>query len=81
MALAAQGEQAFPGKGNLTAADEELRRLHAENQQLRPAAITSGDTGPLALHRSDAPPSSPRSRPSIKRSRLAMAVHGFTLSW
>ena len=31
----AQGEQAFPGKGKLTAGDEELRRLRVENQQLR----------------------------------------------
>ena len=35
VALAAQGEQAFPGKGKLTAGDEELRRLRVENQQLR----------------------------------------------
>ena len=35
VALAAQGQQAFPGKGNLTAGDEELRRLRVENQQLR----------------------------------------------
>ena len=35
VALAAQGDQAFPGKGNLTAGDEELRRLRVENQQLR----------------------------------------------
>ncbi len=35
MALAAKGEQAFPGKGNPPAGDEELRRLRAENQQLR----------------------------------------------
>ena len=35
VALAAQGEQAFPGKGTPSAGDEELRRLRAENQQLR----------------------------------------------
>jgi transposase len=34
-ALAADGEQAFPGKGNLPAVEEELRRLRAENQRLR----------------------------------------------
>jgi len=34
-ALAAEGEQAFPGKGNLPAVEEELRRLRAENQRLR----------------------------------------------
>jgi transposase len=34
-ALAAEGEQAFPGKGHLPAVEEELRRLRAENQRLR----------------------------------------------
>ena len=34
-ALAAEGEQAFPGKGHLPAVEEELRRLLAENQKLR----------------------------------------------
>ena len=34
-ALAAEGEQAFPGKGHLPAVAEELRRLRAENQRLR----------------------------------------------
>jgi transposase len=34
-ALAAGGEQAFPGKGHLPAVEEELRRLRAENQRLR----------------------------------------------
>src|ERR1700712_5443727 len=34
-ALATEGEQAFPGKGNLPAVEEELRRLRAENQWLR----------------------------------------------
>ena len=34
-ALAAEGEQAFPGKGNPPAAEEELRRLRAENRRLR----------------------------------------------
>ena len=35
VAFAANTEQAFPGKGNLPASDEELRRLRLENQQLR----------------------------------------------
>ena len=35
VALAAEGEQAFPGKGNPTPAEEELHRLRAENQRLR----------------------------------------------
>ena len=35
VALTAEGEQAFPGKGNPTAAEEELHRLRAENQRLR----------------------------------------------
>ncbi len=34
-ALAAEGPKAFPGKGNLPAVEEELRRLRAENQRLR----------------------------------------------
>lgn len=34
-ALAAKGDRAFPSKGNLPAVEEELRRLRAENQQLR----------------------------------------------
>jgi transposase len=34
-ALTAEGDQAFPGKGNLPAVEEELRRLRAENQRLR----------------------------------------------
>ena len=34
-ALAAEGDQAFPGKGHLPALEEELRRLRAENQRLR----------------------------------------------
>jgi len=34
-ALAAEGEQAFPGKGNIPAVEEELRRLRTENQNLR----------------------------------------------
>jgi transposase len=34
-ALAARGEQAFPGQGHLPAFEEELRRLRAENQRLR----------------------------------------------
>ena len=29
-----QGEQAFPGHGNLPAVEEELRRLRAENKRL-----------------------------------------------
>ncbi len=32
--LAAQGDQAFPGKGNPPALEEELRRLRAENKRL-----------------------------------------------
>ena len=35
MALAAEGEQAFPGKGNPSPAEEELYRLRAENHRLR----------------------------------------------
>ena len=34
-ALEAQGEQAFPGHGKLPPFEEEVRRLHAENQRLR----------------------------------------------
>jgi transposase len=34
-ALQEQGEQAFPGKGNLPAIEEELRRLRAENKRLQ----------------------------------------------
>ena len=34
-ALAAEGEQAFPGNGKLPPLEEELRRLRAENQRLR----------------------------------------------
>ena len=34
-ALAAEGDQAFPGKGHVPAVEEELRRLRAENQRLR----------------------------------------------
>jgi transposase len=34
-ASASEGEQAFPGKGNTPAVEEELRRLRAENQKLR----------------------------------------------
>jgi len=33
-ALEQQGEQAFPGHGNLPAVEEELRRLRAENKRL-----------------------------------------------
>jgi transposase len=33
-ALAKVGDQAFPGKGNLPAVEEELRRLRAENERL-----------------------------------------------
>ena len=33
-ALEAQGDQAFPGRGNLGPHDEELRRLRAENKRL-----------------------------------------------
>jgi transposase len=34
-ALEAQGDQAFPGHGNLPPFEAELRRLRAENQRLR----------------------------------------------
>lgn len=30
-----EGEEAFPGKGNLNSSDEELRRLRRENMRLR----------------------------------------------
>jgi len=33
-ALAAQGDQAFPGRGKLPPIEEELRRLRAENKRL-----------------------------------------------
>jgi len=33
--LDAAGGHAFPGKGNLPALEEELRRLHAENKRLQ----------------------------------------------
>lgn len=33
--LESQGEQAFPGKGNLPPAQEEIRRLQEENRRLR----------------------------------------------
>ena len=33
--LAAQGDQAFPGHGKRPPFEEEVRRLHAENQRLR----------------------------------------------
>ncbi len=33
--LDAEGDQAFPGKGNLPALEEELRRLRAENKRLQ----------------------------------------------
>src|SRR4051794_22157186 len=32
--LAAEGQQAFPGKGHLPAVEQERRRLRAENQRL-----------------------------------------------
>jgi transposase len=35
LALGQQGEQAFPGKGNLPAIEEELRQLRAENKRLQ----------------------------------------------
>jgi transposase len=35
IALASEGDQAFPGKGNAPAAEEELPRLRAKNQRLR----------------------------------------------
>ena len=34
-AFESQGEQAFPGHGNLPAIEEELRRLKAENRRLQ----------------------------------------------
>ena len=34
-ALAAEGDQAFPGHGNLPPDDDEVRRLRAENARLR----------------------------------------------
>jgi transposase len=34
-ALAAEGDQAFPGHGNLPPDDDELRRLKAENARLK----------------------------------------------
>jgi transposase len=34
-AIAAQGEQAFPGQGKLPPFEEELRRLRTENKRLR----------------------------------------------
>jgi transposase len=34
-ALAAEGDQAFPGQGNLPALEEELRRLRTENKRLQ----------------------------------------------
>ena len=34
-ALERQGEQAFPGSGRLTAIEEELRQLRAENKRLQ----------------------------------------------
>ena len=33
-ALAAEGDRAFPGHGNVPALEEELRRLRAENKRL-----------------------------------------------
>jgi transposase len=33
--FAEEGEEAFPGKGNLSSQDEELRRLQRENRRLR----------------------------------------------
>ena len=35
LALEKAGEQAFPGKGNLPAIEEELRQLRAENRRLQ----------------------------------------------
>lgn len=34
-ALDAEGSQAFPGKGNLSTLEEELRRLRVENKRLQ----------------------------------------------
>ena len=33
--FAAEGEEAFPGRGNLSSQEEELRRLRRENMRLR----------------------------------------------
>ena len=35
LAIEKQGDQAFPGHGKLPPFEEEMRRLHAENQRLR----------------------------------------------
>ena len=35
LAVAKQGDQAFPGQGKLPPFEEEMRRLRAENQRLR----------------------------------------------
>ena len=35
LALAAEGDRAFPGRGHLPALEEELRRLRAENKRLQ----------------------------------------------
>lgn len=35
LALEEDGEQAFPGKGNLSPFEDELRRLRAENKRLQ----------------------------------------------
>ena len=39
-ALAADGDRAFPGHGNVPALEEELRRLRAENKRLRSSATS-----------------------------------------
>ena len=57
-ALAARGGQAFPGRGNLPAADKELRRLRAENQRLRMERDILPLNAPIAL-----PTFSPESSP------------------
>ncbi len=74
-ALAADGEQAFPGKGNLPAVEEELRRLRAENQKLRmereilkkataSAPRSSGEEDSLSLETFRRNPAGGQSRPA-----------------
>jgi transposase len=60
-ALDDQGDQAFPGKGNLPALEDELRRLRAENKRLQM------ERDILKKRR----PSSPRSRCEVPLHRRA----------
>src|SRR4051794_26054722 len=48
-APAAEGDQAFPGKGNVPAAEEELRRLRAEDQRLRMGREVLNQDGKASL--------------------------------